>query len=427
MSTTAKDTMTAETETTSTRPPPDWHTAEVKWSDDLELYTPLCVQANLSGPTAHKVKPAQIYAVISTHINSTDISNRVVGHYRYHDPRTWYLECTTQTMKSTLLSLRGVLIGGKDMLVFSEPGANLVTVNLGFIPLSISRNPVKLARFTEMLFPGVKCAKPANHGSLDEVKILIVDDGRPIRHFYNVTDALGKKHRIRATVPGRILACDRCYSADHKSKECTALPARPTPSCSKPTMSASTQTQRNQHTKDKSTWTNLQTHSDPLPVDTSTPQPVTRTTESTQIGQKHTLNFDNSDSSFEKMETPKKFFKSVKKTLDESSSDEDFFNNVAERITNPKNEDEKEQQQHFNAMKDELLKDFKVATDNPAHLQTRAKEMAEMPTEKRTVNFGVLAALIDRGGFFTENEQELVQNFLNSALKHMEDNDNGNP
>ena len=100
------------------------------------------------------------------------------------------------------------------------------------------------------------------------------------------------------------------------------------------------------------------------------------------------------------------------------------MNDIAERITNPKNEDEKEQQQHFNAMKDKLLRDFKVATDNPAHLQTRAKEMAEMPAEKRTVNFGVLAALIDRGGFFTKNEQELVQNFLNSALKHMDDNDN---
>ena len=237
-----------ETETTSPRPPPDWHTAEVNWPDELELHTPLCVQANLSGPTAHKVKPHQIHAVIATQFNMTDTSKCVVGHYRFNDPRIWYMECTTQTIKSTLLRLRGLLIGGKDMLVFSEPGVNLIPVTLGSVPLTISRAPVKLAHFTEMIFPGVKCAKPATNGSLDEVKILIVNDGQPIRHFYNVTDALGNTHRIRATVPGRLLACDRCFSADHKSNECPAPPVSPTSLYQMYTKSAT-----NQLTKEKST------------------------------------------------------------------------------------------------------------------------------------------------------------------------------
>ena len=101
------------------------------------------------------------------------------------------------------------------------------------------------------------------------------------------------------------------------------------------------------------------------------------------------------------LETPKRFMKSIEKTLDESPSNKDFFDNIIERITNPKNEEEREQQYHFNRMKDELLNDFKKATDNPSHLRMRALEMAEMPQEKRRANFGVLGALCYRGGFFT--------------------------
>ena len=72
-------------------------------------------------------------------------------------------------------------------------------------------------------------------------------------------------------------------------------------------------------------------------------------------------------------------------------------------------------------MKDDLLKDFKIAMDNPDHFQMRALEMAEMSDEKKKVNFGVLAALVDHGSFFADDEQELVTNFLKGAMSVMED------
>ena len=114
-----------------------------------------------------------------------------------------------------------------------------------------------------------------------------------------------------------------------------------------------------------------------------------------------------------------------RKTLDEFPSNKEFFNNIIERVTNPKTEEEREQQYHFTRMKEELLKDFKLATDNPSHLKMRASEMAEMPDEKRRVNFGVLGALVHRGGFFTSDEHELVKKFLEGAIHLIEEKKKG--
>ena len=72
---------------------PDWHTAEVDLSDDLDLFGPLDVAANLCGPTAHSPQSD----------DSTDIQSRICSDEIQRLLR-WYSSSLQILRRTDLLS-----------------------------------------------------------------------------------------------------------------------------------------------------------------------------------------------------------------------------------------------------------------------------------------------------------------------------------